>query len=474
MTLQDEDRYNSPQLYLGSGTLELSAGRDIGPLTNATTLRKLYYSDSDFTKKDFGILTTGNRDNVALPLDGASLNIKFGVAQGINTQAFIDHYIAPTAQVEGIPSFNTDLVRFMQDYHIGQKLNTGLIRDSNPEPMTPAQAWTEFQALSAPQQQLFVDQVFNKILTLTAADYNNTASPNYHKYARGYAAINTLYPAKLGYTENNLLGGSLGATKLINTGNLDMRNTTLQTQQGGNITIAAPGGQLLVGSSSAPPADTPSNTGIIAVRQGDINIFSDSSVLLAQSRIFTEQGGDLLMWSSNGDINAGKGAKTSSDLAQASYICSIYYYCRQDALAQVSGAGIAVLQNDPNGKQGNAYLVAPRGTVDAGDAGIRVAGNFFVAAQKVANADNIQVKGTTVGVPVAARIDTGALAAAGNAAAASAQQASSISGSQSGRADTLISVEIVGFGGDSSTVNCKDDSSSKACDKPADKSNKSH
>jgi filamentous hemagglutinin family protein len=455
-----------PALVLGGvGTFEVSAGRDIGPLTNPVTLRKQGYGESSITTSDFGILTTGNRDNQALPLDGANLNIKFGIAPGLNTQAFISSYIAPSAQAEGIPSFSPDLVQFMQEYQIGLKPNTGLVRDRVIAPMTPEQAWTLFQALTPSKQQLFVDQVFSKILTLTATDYNNSASPYYHKYARGYSAINTLYPAKLGYTANNLLGGSLGATTLVNTGDLDMRNTTLQTQQGGNISIAAPGGTLLVGSSSAPPADTPSSSGIIAARQGDINIFSDNSVLLAQSRIFTEQGGDLLMWSANGDINAGKGAKTSSELAHVSYVCSIDYYCRADALNQVSGAGIAVLQTLVDGKQGNAYLVAPRGTIDAGDAGIRVAGNFFIAAQKVANADNIQVKGASAGVPSAARVDTGALSAASNAAAAAAQQSGAMGGASSARSDTLISVEIVGFG-DQSAPDCKGDNHPRSCDTP--------
>jgi Filamentous haemagglutinin family outer membrane protein len=44
-------------------------------------------------------------------------------------------------------------------------------------------------------------------------------------------------------------------------------------------------------------------------------------------------------------------------------------------------------------------LLPPRGTVDAGDAGIRVSGNLVIAAFQVLNANNIQVQGTSVGVP---------------------------------------------------------------------------
>nr|WP_174505903.1 filamentous haemagglutinin family protein [Acinetobacter sp. Marseille-Q1620] len=437
-----------PAIVLGgSGTLDVSAGRDIGALANPISALKQGVLASKINTADFGIMTTGNRDNRALPVDGANLNIKFGVAPGIQTQEFIQRYIAPTATNTGLPGFSDDLVKYMQDYKLGQKPNTGLVRDRIAEPMTQEQAWTEFQKLSLDKQQIFVDQVFNKILAITAKDYNDPASPNFQKYARGYEAINTLYPAELGYTKNNLSGGALGATETINTGNLDMRNTTLQTQQGGNISISAPGGELLIGSSSAPPADKPSSSGIIAAREGDVNIFSDRSVLLAQSRIFALQGGDMMIWSSNGDINAGKGAKTTSELAQVSYMCSLYYYCQLDAINQVSGAGIAAMQTIPDAESGDTYLVAPRGTVDAGDAGIRVSGNIYVAAQQVANADNIQVQGESVGVPVAAQVDTGALAAASNAAAAAAQQSTAMNNAANNKADTMISVEIVGFGG---------------------------
>ncbi|WP_162626551.1 filamentous haemagglutinin family protein [Acinetobacter sp. CFCC 10889] len=367
---------NLPVIILGGvGTLEVIAGQDIGPLTNPVSANKEIGGDN--SNSDFGILTIGNRDNHALSTEGANLNIKFGIAPGIKTQAFIDKYIAPTATTTELPNFSEDLVKFMQEYENGQQLNTGLVKDRVLKPLSKEQAWTDFQKLSLERKQLFVDQVFNKILTTTAKDYNDPKSDNFQKYARGYEAINTLYPAELGYTKNNLSGGASGATETVNTGNLDMRNTTLQTQQGGNITISAPGGELLVGSIAAPPADKPSASGIIAAGKGDVNIFSDRSVLLAQSRIFALQGGDMMIWSSNGDINAGKGAKTTSELAQANYVCNVDHYCTLNPISGVSGAGIAALQTQPNEEAGDTFLVAPRGTVDAGDAGIRVGGTFM-------------------------------------------------------------------------------------------------
>jgi hypothetical protein len=49
---------------------------------------------------------------------------------------------------------------------------------------------------------------------------------------------------------------------------------------------------------------------------------------------------------------------------------------------------------------GDIDLIAPRGTVNAGDAGIRP-NNLNIAAQVVLGADNIAVAGTSTGTPVA-------------------------------------------------------------------------
>lgn len=118
----------------------------------------------------------------------------------------------------------------------------------------------------------------------------------------------------------------------------------------------------------------------------------------------------------------------------------------------MTGAGIATFQTLLlGGTTGNAVLVAPRGTVDAGDAGIRVAGNLYVAALRVANADNIQVKGTALGVPQQASPNIGALTAASNTAGAAAAAASEATnrGGRSNNTDlpSIFTVEVIGYGG---------------------------
>jgi len=463
----------APVLMLGGpGTFDIEAGRNIGPLTSQQQLFDAHATGSS-TVVVTGIDAVGNANNPNLPHESADINVLFGVGPGIDLATFESDYIASGSAVAGVASTTPALIAFMEKYDAGLGVDTGLQSDSDAArnkvgTLSAAQAWTQFQALPSYVRQLFAEQVLFNVLTQVGEDYNNAASPYFQQYARGYQAINTLFPASFGYTANNLDGGTNGANQLASTGNLDIRSTTIQTQQGGNVSILGPGGQALVGSTTAPPAIVDSNgkvvagpgtMGILTLEKGDIDIFTDQSVLLAQSRIFTEQGGDMTIWSSNGDINAGKGAKTSADMPAPQYVCDPNHYCTVDARGEVTGAGIATLQSIPGVPLGTINLIAPRGTVDAGDAGIR-AGNINVAALQVLNADNIQVSGKATGIPVVQAVNSGALTAASSAASAASQMAQDIvknNASGGGVRRWAISVQVEGFG----NAGSEDDSKKK-------------
>lgn len=449
-----------PALLLGGpGTFDIEAGRNIGPLTSQADAYRSLGSGSYIPGQQTGIDAIGNANNPYLPHESANVNVLFGVGPGIDTASFISTYIDPAKSVSGVSGATPALVTFMERYEAGLSVDTGLVNDQPAiKPLSADEAWSKFKALPQYVQQLLAEQVLFKVLTSVGEDYNNPASPYYQKYARGYEALNTMFPASLGYTANNLGGGSNGANKLADTGDLDMRSTTIQTQQGGNVSILGPGGQALIGSTSAPPQIVDPTTGkviagsgtmgILTLEKGDIDIVTDRSVLLAQSRIFTEQGGDMTIWSSNGDINAGKGAKSSADTPAPQYVCDANHYCTVDARGQVTGAGIATLQSVPGVPIGTINLIAPRGTVDAGDAGIR-AGNLNVAALRVVNADNIQVTGKASGIPLVQAVNTGALTAASAAASAATQVAQDIAKNNASGASArrwTISVQVEGFG----------------------------
>ncbi|MGG1948121.1 filamentous hemagglutinin family protein [Trinickia sp. NRRL B-1857] len=451
----------SPYLTLGGpGTFDVEAGRNLGPLTGEAE----FYAalGSGYTLPPTGIDAIGNSKNSYLPHESANINVLFGVGPGLDVSTFVSTYIDPAASVAGVSSATSALIAFMQQYDEGGFLDTGLQRDRDAAhkavgTLTTAQAWSQFETLPQNVQQLLAEQVLFNVLTQVGKDYNDPTSRYYQQYARGYQAINTLFPAAYGYTKNGLKGGVNGAETLAQTGDLDIRGSTIQTQQGGNVSILGPGGRALIGSSSAPPAIVgtdgtvvagPGTMGVLTLEKGAVDIFVDESLLLAQSRVFTEQGGDMTIWSSNGDINAGKGSKSSADTPAPQYVCDVNHYCLVDARGEVTGAGIATLHSIPGASTGTINLIAPRGTVDAGDAGIR-AGNLNIAAFHVANADNIQVTGTSTGIPVAQAANTGALTAASSASSAASQMAQDLAkknASGGGQRRWSISVQVEGFG----------------------------
>src|SRR5262249_36231160 len=93
-------------------------------------------------------------------------------------------------------------------------------------------------------------------------------------------------------------------------------------------------------------------------------------------------------------------------------------------------------------------LIAPVGTVDAGDAGVRAGGDVFVAAARVANADNFKVGGKSVGVPSSVVAAPTTPANAASALTASALKAANPNGPAEQRVRILV--DVLGYlgGGD--------------------------
>ena len=327
---------------------------------------------------------------------------------------------------------------------------------------SPAEDLAYIEALTPDQRQALVHNIgtiaLNEIPSIWSAP----------GYTRGYQIIDTVFPGTYGYTVNRLSGG-LGAAPgtLVETGNIDLRSATIQTQHGGSIEIFAPGGNVLLGSTAARTIyNQPGSTGLLTFQGGAIDVFADQSLIVNQSRILTEEGGDVLTWSSNADILAGSGAKTSADFPPYSVLYDADGLQSLNAAGLVTGAGIGALVtvNNQDPTQSNDYFMTPVGTVDAGDAGLRAAGNIVVAAAHVANAANISVGGKSTGVPTVAAVNVGALASAGSAAGAAAHAADNNglnkkSGGASGQ--SIITIDVLGFGGGDVSGDQADDQQGK-------------
>ena len=120
--------------------------------------------------------------------------------------------------------------------------------------------------------------------------------------------------------------------------------------------------------------------------------FSLGDFLVNSSRVFTLQGGDIVLWSSLGNIDAGKGAKTALAVPPPIIVNNADGTTSVEYQGAATGSGIRVLLTG-DAVPGEVDLIAPKGTVNAGDAGIGSAGNVNIAAQQVIGAQNINFSG---------------------------------------------------------------------------------
>jgi hypothetical protein len=238
-------------------------------------------------------------------------------------------------------------------------------------------------------------------------------------------------------------------------GDLFTRARDIRTANGGSITIAAPGGGVTMASDIFGNPLTP--PGIVTEYGGAVSILTEGNVDIGQARIFTLRGGDLTIWSSSGDIAAGNAPKTVVTAPPTRVLIDATSADIQTDLGGLAtGGGIGVLAAVENVEPGAVNLIAPEGTVDAGDAGIRATGNIKIAAAAVVNADNISAGGTSSGVPTSAAVSApniGGLTSGASSSAAASSAASQVAqqGAPQEKAEedtpSLITVEVLGYGG---------------------------
>lgn len=282
-------------------------------------------------------------------------------------------------------------------------------------------------------------------------------------YQRGYNAINTLFQD----TEDLDYLNDPESTKLL--GDVSLITSRIITKENGDIDILIPGGNLNTGvsgdlfSGDSSTSNIDSDPfGVLSIKEGSINIFTRDDVLVNESRIFALDGGDIQIWSSYGDIDAGRGARTAIAIPppkielltrEENGILVTQYSV--DFGASVAGSGIRASVFSEENVPGDVYLFAPKGVINASDAGIGGEGGFVGGALDIIGND-ITFAGPTQGIPTS---DVGGLSASiaglssiGSSATGSVDEnVDSVGSKQAGLADQALSwleVFVIGFGDD--------------------------
>ena len=398
----------------GPGTLEISAGRNILMEDRAaiTSLGAVVPGDSR---------------------PGADIVLQAGAA-GADYQAFLERYLDPANLAQGGTPLAEQPGKVVRTYEseLAKWLNErfGFAGDAE-------QAQAFFAGLPAEQQRIFARQVYFAELRAGGREYNEVGGVRQGSYLRGRNAIAALFPERdpagnpISYEGDIVMYGGAG----------------VHTDFGGDIQLLSPGGRQVFGIEGEAP---PSTAGIVTQGQGDIQAYSRDSILLGQSRIMTTFGGSILAWSAEGDINAGRGSQTTVVYTPPRRIYDAWGNVSLSPQVPSTGAGIATLNPIPEVAPGDIDLIAPLGTIDAGEAGIRVSGNVNVAALQVVNAANIQTQGQSSGILLVASVNTGALTSASAAASSATQAAEDVSRQQQAaarqRMPSVITVQVLGFG----------------------------
>ncbi|EMQ9992661.1 filamentous hemagglutinin family protein [Pseudomonas aeruginosa] len=398
----------------GPGSLEISAGRNL-------------LMNDEVAVTSLGAVAAGDTRS------GASIVLQAGASQA-DYSGFLRRYLeldnlaqagTPLAEQPGkvVRIYENELIEWLSGRY-------GFSGDA-------LQAREFLAGLSAEQQRIFAREVYFAELKAGGREYNEVGGVRQGSYLRGRNAIAALFPERdpagnpISYEGDIVMYGGAG----------------VHTNFGGDIQLLTPGGQQVFGIEGEAP---PSTAGVVTQGVGNIRSYALSSILLGQSRVMTTFGGDIQIWSAEGDMNAGRGSKTTVVYTPPRRIYDAWGNVSLSPQVPSTGAGIATLNPIPEVAPGDIDLIAPLGTIDAGEAGIRVSGNVNVAALQVVNAANIQTQGQSSGIPLVASVNTGALTSASAAASSATQAAEDVSRQQQAaarqRMPSVITVQVLGFG----------------------------
>lgn len=445
----------------GPGELDIKAGRQLSLGASA------------------GVETVGNLYNPTLPSTGASVKLAAGLDASLGTAGltgFLTTYLAASGAPSGA-NYRDELVNYVKQtlkqgdgisYGYADALNllqgfsadgqitfvkTVLAQEFARTYLAPGKAyattWVQAAADAGVAPDVYAGEAFERMrdevlfnelkLAGIAGSAAKGAAAKEAGYASGYRAIDLAgYGAPFGFI-----------------GNIDLIESKVQTKSGGGITFRAPGGGVNVGlsadvSSVIGQAKSADQRGVVAFAGGDIQAFMDRDFLVNAQKVFVIGKGDILLWSSNGNIDSGKGSNntvTVPPLVPTIDPTDGSISFKLPTLA--TGSGIGILAASNSDASGTAFLFAPRGEVIALDAFIRAPSVFF-DPEKIRGADNvIGVAANPVSAPAVAGV-------AGLGSTSNPNEAQS-AGSQAPKTgereeNSILTVEVLAMGDGSVSV----------------------
>lgn len=444
---------NSQIVIGGPGALRVEAGRDIE------------------LNQSLGVVAVANQINTALPGESVKITLSAGNARSVDTQQLLAQHGTEPALRNAVyqalvnsqlpapagsaswadVDFNTALTAFSQltDTRqveaVNKYLNAAFVAQYLPEHQGRPDAYYRSDAFLRLKQEA----MWQQIVALAGQAVAIATSNNEQEEARRAAQRKALFDRAAQVVDLAGLGTSFKREGNVNLAKAKVHNlglgggdSSVVNNALGGIDVIAPG-QVTAGLPSA--ADQPA--GFINFQGGSFRSLTSGDFLAGDQKVIvlgsdTAHGGNIYIYTTDGDIDSGKGSNTSVAKPQP---VRVFDPASGRVVAQgqppTSGSGFQAV-NFPSGLIG---LYAPNGEIRALDAYIQ-GGKVEIAAPKVIGADNIaNATGTTPPPPPAVSLSLTPKVA--DTAAGVAQVAASAE-MRGESPSSVLTVELLGFGGE--------------------------